>query len=117
MMDHLNKRTDDEFKMPNMQIVSDDEEGIAESIKQVNAENQRMYNKYDLQMDIKSDCEIMPIRREIPKYTGGPQQQQQSALREENVMKWLLKECGLNDDIFKKLEEQQINQFNIAYLS
>jgi DNA polymerase elongation subunit (family B) len=32
-MDHLNKRTDDEFKMPNMQIVSDDEEGIAESIK------------------------------------------------------------------------------------
>jgi hypothetical protein len=32
-------------------------------------------------------------------------------------MKWLLKECGLNDDIFKKLEDQQINQFNIAYLS
>ena len=120
MMDHLSKRTEDEFKMPNMLVVSDDEEAIAESIRQVNAENHRMYNKYDLQMDIKSDCEIMPIRREIPKYTGGPPQQyqqQQSAPREENVMKWLLKECGLNDDIYKKLEEQQINQFNIAYLS
>ena len=33
MMDHLSKRTEDEFKMPNMQIVSDDEEAIAESIR------------------------------------------------------------------------------------
>jgi hypothetical protein len=33
MMDHLSKRTEDEFKMPNMLVVSDDEEAIAESIR------------------------------------------------------------------------------------
>jgi len=48
MMEHLTKRTEDEFKMPNMPLVSDDEDALAKTIAQVNLENHRMYNRYDL---------------------------------------------------------------------
>jgi hypothetical protein len=69
-----------------------------------------MYNKYDMQMDIKSDTEHIP--KDFPLRQGG-----MTAIKEENVLKWMLKECGLGEEFFKKMEDQQINQFNIAYLS
>ena len=57
MMDFHNKKTDEEFKQPNMPVVSDDDEPIMTHIRQTNIEHQRFYNKYDLQLDIKSDTE------------------------------------------------------------
>jgi hypothetical protein len=108
-MEHLAKRTEDEFKQPNMQVISDDEVPVWQMVTQANIEHQRMYNKYELQMDIKSDTEhIAVINRQSSSTT---------VIKEENVLKWLLKECGLGDEYLKKMEDQQINHYNIAYLS
>jgi hypothetical protein len=57
MMEHISKKTDEEFKQPNIHVISDDEGPIMQSVRSTNIENHRMYNKYDLQMDIKSDNE------------------------------------------------------------
>lgn len=85
-----------------------------------------MYNKYELQLDMKSDAEDeMPSRgiggiggtREFKYPPRDSPLQMNGCTTGQNVMEWLLKECGLHEDSFKKLKDQQINESNIGYLS
>lgn len=109
MMDFNNKKTDEEFKQPNMLMVSDDEEVIMNSLKQTNVEHQRFYNKFDLQNDIKSDTEET-TRSNKDLTTRDFQKQAQPSNSATiggggNVMQWLMKQCGLDDESLKKLQE------------
>lgn len=124
MMEFQGKKTDEEFKSPNMQTISDDDEPIMQFTRQTNLEQHRMYNKYELQLDMKSDGEEeMPARgsgggtREFQYPTREMPMQIKGSASGQNVMEWLLKECGLHEDSLKKLKDQQINESNIGYLS
>jgi sucrose-6-phosphate hydrolase SacC (GH32 family) len=59
-MEFIGKKTEEEFKQPNVVWVSDDDEAVLISVKQANLEHHRFYNKYDLQHDFKSDTECTP---------------------------------------------------------
>ena len=69
MMECHVRKSEEEFKQANITPLSDDDEPLMTSIKQINVEQQRFYNKYDLQMEIKSDPKASPLKNDAPSYS------------------------------------------------
>lgn len=59
-MEFIERHSEEEFKQPNILGMSDDEEVLMTFITETNLDHERIYSRYDLQADIKSDCEQLP---------------------------------------------------------
>ena len=99
-MEFVERHNEEDFKQPNIIGMSDDEEVLMAFITETNLDHERIYSRYELQADIKSDSEQPTVDVKLMPTGGGSAPPQ----NKEKVMPWLMKHCGLNDESLKKLE-------------